>query len=227
MPSEAKPFFWGLLYGILLLFFVYAVGLATRLFPITWNNSLIGAAIGGTLALVGSVVATMMAVHFAERKRVREESASLLRLYQTLHDEFEITWNLFNNNYGPAITELTENDMLDAHFPISGELFPLYIANANLIGGIPDNDLRKCIITAHKMAESMAESLRYNNSLLAERENIEHPPGDGPIDNTRLEKIQRQLIKYAKGVKNLHETLGDSVPPLLVSLKEKINSPAH
>jgi len=156
-------------------------------------------------------------------KQAQENDEKLIKsLLQSIHDEINIIYEIYQDSIGKIIDNLPKGAPLDGYYPLESEYFTVYNGNSCLIGRITDNDLRKQIIKTYTLAKGMVDALRQNNNFIEKRE-IAYKLSIDTKDKEHKEYFNNhttQLIKYAKIIKDSHKSFKDSVSELFEKLRK-------
>lgn len=83
--------------------------------------------------------------------------------------EIETLWEIYSAEFGKALEELKDNEAFFYHYPLHQNYFTVYESNAALFGQIPDDRLRKAIVTTHLRGRGLIDSHLYNDQLIESR----------------------------------------------------------
>jgi hypothetical protein len=107
------------------------------------------------------------------------ERALQVSLVQSISDEIEGIWKLYNVQIGPELESLNEGQAASV-FPVGQSYFVIFDASAASIGRLPNADLRTKIIQFYIGAKSMVDSLQHYGGIVRgfAEANINLVPGD-------------------------------------------------
>ena len=186
-------------------------------------SAIIGALIGGFLALLGSVLAAHKQHKNDLRKRKLELQEQLQGFYSALKTEISVLWERYMWGMGHRVEQLVDGKYIDGYYPVTQEYFVNYKANARLVGQIPDQQLREMIVTTYSKASGLIDSYRLNNHfneqhdhwawLAAETQNALHLQ--------RAKALENCLVDYVVPIKQLHFELKDLIPKLCELLEKQ------
>jgi len=187
--------------------------------------SVVGALVGGGLA--GAF--TLCGVRYAHKKDLEKQDQAkedtLKGFYQATHAEVETLWSAYQKGVGAQLEELDDDKPLLVYFPVTQDYFTIYKANSNLIGQIPNADLRKSIVTMYTNAQGLVDSYRLNNHLNEQYESCYRIYNDA-INETSKEEHRLELVRmyknltdYAGKIKESHHELRTQTDELLKLLK--------
>jgi hypothetical protein len=166
-------------------------------------GSLIGALIGGSLALLGVILAwglQLLLTWWSERNQVRA-------VLQAVYDEVSVLESLYMMRIGTAVELGSRHETFSLYFPISSNYFVVYDSNCGGIGRVRSPELRKSVVETYAHLKSLADTFRYNNQLLIEREQLDHQLTISP-DSVALRALlagkDDELRAYGEGIWELH-----------------------
>lgn len=109
------------------------------------------------------------------------------------------------------------------HWHVMNDFFTLYNSNAFLISKIPDNDLRKEIVTIYTMAKGLIDSFRFNNELLGKYEQVLsfYTLTNKDVFKQYFDTQNKLMGEYANLIKKSHDELKIKVDKFLRSLRKK------
>lgn len=180
------------------------------------------AVIGGVITGGFSILAVLCA-HRKERERQNQQEGSLIKsLLQSIHDEIETLWEIYQEGMGTRIESLPENQPLALFYPVTQDYFTVYHGNSFLIGRIKDNDLRKLIITTYTRAKGLIDSYRLNNDFTQKCEQLHwlFRQTGNLVFEQQLNAQLAVMIDYAKKIKESHNKVKDNVSALLRELRK-------
>lgn len=184
--------------------------------------SLLSAVIGGIITGLFAIWAVHI-THKKEMKKIKEQEESLMNgLLQSIHDEVETLWDIYQEGMGVHLEALPEGHPLLMFYPITQDYFTVYHGNSFLIGKIKDNDLRKSIITTYTQAKGLIDSYRMNNDMVQKYEQLDflYRQTNNPVFAQQLNAQHSVLVKYVKGIKEQHNELKNNVNVLLRTLRK-------
>lgn len=187
------------------------------------SSGLIGALIGGLLALVGVILAWLLQCALAwwiERNQVRA-------ILQALNDEVEVLELIYMRRVGPALECNEGREPFGLYFPITSSYFSVYDSNCGALGRIRSANLRRAVIETYTHLKSLVDTFGYNNKLLIEYEEldraaVENPQNDGAL--RPLNAKREELAGYADGLWKIHQEAMMSVLNLKGLIKAQLQS---
>jgi hypothetical protein len=120
--------------------------------------SLIGALVGGVLALIGVFIG-----YWLQRRRDRTEREEALRGFlQALLTELETCWNRASETSNPVIEQLPPGRPLETEMFIKTDFFTVYHNNSHSLGLVRDDELRALIVETVTTYKALVETLNVN-----------------------------------------------------------------
>jgi len=181
------------------------------------------AILGGIITGIFSLWAVNKS-HKKEISRLKSQENSLIQsLLQSIHDEIETLWDTYQQGMGVYLESFQENTPLLRVYPITQDYFSVYHGNTFLIGKIKDNDLRKHIIVTYTQAKGLIDSYRMNNEMVQKYEQLDflYRQTNNSIFLQQLNAQYSILGEYAKGIKDQHNKVKNSVAALLRMLRKR------
>ncbi len=182
-------------------------------------NSLISALIGGSLTLLGVIIAHLMDVSRQEKN----EEKLINGLLQAIHDETKTLWERYMEGIGNKLEKLPNGKGFFIYYPLTQEYFTIYNGNSFLIGRIPDNNLRMAIVNGYSGARGLIDAYRLNNDFVQKYEQsyfLFHKTKKQEIKEEMMGYVAT-LVDYAGTLKRLHNELKENVNDLLKMLEKK------
>ena len=169
-------------------------------------SALAGAILGGWLATRAAFNATKLA-HVNARNLENERNSWMIRgLLLGLETEIKSLRGVYENEFVEDLRALPDGTPFEMHFPITQGYFTVFESSAHLLGQIPDDKLRKCIIEIYLGAKGIIDTHLYNNQLLAERDIVDTQfSQDGIGSDDKRKEINQALIDYAPNIKQNYE----------------------
>jgi hypothetical protein len=188
-----------------------------------WSAT-VGALVGGGLAAWASFRATKTAHRFAERKHEHDEKMRLKRILQALHDEAETVWGMYSQQMGPYLDGLEDGKPVTMLWRIEQDYFTVFHTNADNIGLIENEQLRKMIIQTYSKAKGTIDSFRMNNDLALDYKDraIRSENTKLELDKKLLDGSLNSLVTYAALLKQNNTTLKKLFAELLPLLKGEV-----
>lgn len=122
---------------------------------------------------IGSIIAIGIAiwVPYWQKKQAHEqarqaEADQVRHLLRNLLDEIIVVSSGFREQNGKLLLETTDGSPFMYVVPVMDNPFPIYNASTAKLGQIPDDELRRHLITGYGYASAFVSSIRFNNLLL-------------------------------------------------------------
>ncbi|MCD6262226.1 MAG: hypothetical protein J7J52_04315 [Deltaproteobacteria bacterium] len=190
---------------------------------VTFWSAIAGAVIGGTITGFFAILATNRSYQHQKRHAEENEEKLINGLLQAIHDEIETIYERYQETMGSKLESLKAGEGLAFYYPLVSDFFTVYNGNSFLIGRIPDNDLRKNIITTYTLAKGMVDSFRLNNDLVSKFEfaNKVYQETQQDIHKQQAALHYAALVEYANVLKEGHFKLKNEIMNLLRELRKK------
>ncbi len=193
-----------------------------------WKNllpSVIGALIGGLLAMV-SAWFTLNRQHKNDQIKAKEEEKKAIdSLLKSIYSELDALWKQYMKGieYWKGFEDWPDGKAIEGTFPISGEYFTIYNNTSHLIGRVKDDNLRDGIIRLYLQARGLMDAWKMNNFLNEKCANQEvtYQVDRGPASLERLNRLQESLKSYAPSVIEYHNDTEVQIKSLLKALEQR------
>ena len=163
-----------------------------------------------TAALVGALIGSfsMGIVNYVldtGRRCIRTKSLCL-----GLAAELETIWGQHTRNCGTALMQVAEGAHFTGYYPIGGDYFVNYHANASDLGELRSTELRANIVATYSELKGLIDSFQLYNELLMGR------LGTQNALTTR---------EYTEKLKRMNAHLDEAIPRLVTDLKNAAEIP--
>jgi len=176
-----------------------------------------GAVIGGALTL-GGVLWTLK-----NQSKTREQDRKDLvnGLCQIIHTEISNLREIDKRGLSELLSKLKLGEPLLGCMPIEQDYMVAYKANANLIGQIPDSELRLAIVSTYVEITGIIDTMNLNNKMYMhiEQLEIENLIEKNYKKEEVIEKLKIRLGKYADQLKETHTRVDEKTEKLLKLLE--------
>lgn len=179
-------------------------------------SSLVGAAIGGFLALLGTWLTLS-----SQRKRDQAETAARVKaVLQAIHAEIRTVYSLYRQTMTEKVEYLSEGKPLDIHYPIKQDYFTVFTQNSGSIGLIESGELRTAIVECYALTKSLVDTYSFNNELYEARlmAEMEYSRHGNPADAKDAQERLRAMVEYVPSIRAAHEYALESYRRLDVML---------
>jgi len=182
-------------------------------------DALFGGLIGGGMA----VIAVFISHKLSENAAKKRETMHVRGILQAIHDEIEILWKVYSSVIGDKFESLQDGKPFLIYWPVNQNYFTVYENNAEFIGKIKDNNLRKQIVTTYTLAKSLIDSFCFNNTMVQKWDDERHLflEKNSPVHKARRDSYHQVLVVYAVSLNKLHVGLKTRVSELLLHIKEE------
>ena len=189
---------------------------------VTFGAAISGAVVGGLITGTFAIMATTRSYEHQKEHTEENEEKLIKGLLQAIHDEIETIYERYQETMGAKLESLKESEALTFYYPLVSDFFTVYNGNSFLIGRIPDNDLRKQIITTYTLAKGMIDSFRLNNDLVGKFEFADKIYQETQQDIHKKQAVAHynSLVDYAKTLKDGHTKLKNEITSLLRELRK-------
>ncbi len=190
---------------------------------ITWTVALVAAIIGGAMTLLGVLITHRLDLY----KQRNIDEKSLQNLYRALLLEFSNIWESYRD-FGPGIhiERLEEGKALIDDFGAIRDHFTIYTSNSNMIGRIPDKQLRDFVVKSYIGAQMLIDMYKDYKTLLINFKRSAYLAGktqDEP-DIFRAKQDEKFLEIYTGSLKKNHDLVKSQIQVLIELLKKNIKT---
>ena len=177
----------------------------------------LGAVIGGALTLVG----VLWTLNNQSKTREQDRKNLVNGLCQIIHTEISNLREIDKKGLSELLSKLKPGEPLLGCMPIEQDYMVAYKANANLIGQIPDSELRLAIVSTYVEIAGIIDSMNLNNKMYmhVEQLEIENLMEKNDKKEEVIEKLKIRLGKYADKLKETHTRVDEKTEKLLKLLE--------
>jgi hypothetical protein len=136
-------------------------------------TSLFSAFVGGWIGARATKKATERALCQSLVVQKDNRRQKLRGVILGIQAELEVIWEVYRIEMEPEISNLREGEGIWTTLPMYEQYFTVYESNCELIGQVPDDELRKAIIRAYMMAKSLVNAHKLNNQFIANHTELE------------------------------------------------------
>jgi hypothetical protein len=186
--------------------------------------SLVGALVGGAIALVGVLWADWL-----QRRRDRAEEQKTLRAFlQAILTELETCWNRAESTSNPAIESLPAGKAFETEVFINTDFFTVYHNNSHYLGQVRDHGLRTQIVATITTYKALVETYNVNTKFFLqwqESKNLEFVTRDEELKRYYGRKADYEYEKlrgWAMALRRDHFQLKQQIETLLPALRSAI-----
>jgi hypothetical protein len=165
-----------------------------------------GAIIGGVIAARATNQATKQANDHALRLQQAAQTAIVRGVLLGIRAEIVTLWEIYTVEFGNILEELGDNEAFLYHYPLYQNYFTVYESNAPYFGQIPDDQLRKAIVTTYLKGRAIIDSHLYNNHLIEkynELQRVREETGSARY-NGQIDAALADLNGYSNSLKETY-----------------------
>lgn len=178
---------------------------------------LVGPIIIGVCAIGGAYWSVSKTFKKQEQRDRNRQEEIIKAVLQAIYEELNVLWEAYNKELGVHWEEFKEGEALLVRVSLSEDYFTIYRSNANLIGQIPDSNLRVEIVKVYTYLKVLADSYKLN-SILVDRYDLADSIGYTKLADNLLDQLQN----YAPILKGKHDHFGGSMEGLFEILKGEL-----
>lgn len=193
--------------------------------PMSYFLALTGSLAGSIIVALASIWAVRVQGEEQRKNREQRIAGEVEGFLSALKNEIQTIWDEYQKTHGERLQELEESE----HFyglilEVGHRYLTVYEKNADLLGRVRDDDLRKSIVQTYTQMKKLIDTHRVNNSLIKElrglinqKPTVHDASGSEQLES-RIESIKEDLTQHMKGLKSEHEKTQDYVGALLGQL---------
>ncbi|NVN05443.1 hypothetical protein HW509_07515 [Asaia spathodeae] len=130
-----------------------------------WSNTisaLISGFFGGGII---SLITTYWTLKQKEKEEKKLENILVLNTLISIRSELSTVFNRYQNQIGNLLENTPSRNVPPIYIPISGDYFPIYRNNTNIIGKISNEQTIENLVFSYTLSSGLIDSLLFNNSL--------------------------------------------------------------
>ena len=183
-------------------------------------SGLIGSVIGALAGFLGSWCAAERQASHQRQSRLFDERATVVGFVGAIEAEFSVAWDRYQKRVQLELRQVEDGGIFNLQWPVRHDYFPVYRANAGLLGKIEDAGLRRQIVETYTSAQGMLDSISLNTEILLKLEKIyvENESAEGRTQEL-IDHLRDLLVKYASALKVSDADLTDKAEALLEALR--------
>ena len=188
------------------------------------DKTIIGVIIGGTVAILAAVYSVRESHKLSEQATIKREELHELGVLQAISDEMETIKEVYKKTIGDEFEKFKDGELFNMIWPVNQNYFTVYENNAEFIGKIKNNSLRKEIVSTYTVAKSVIDSFCFNNTLVQKFE-VEYylfEETKNPINQLKMNVYHKSLVDYAAKLKKGHTILKTKISELLQLITEEL-----
>ena len=177
----------------------------------------LGVVIGALISLYGVRYAHKLTLEKAEIDRKNEIRA----LIQSIKDEVETLRGIYMDSVGDGLEKHKEGEPFKYYFLVTQEYFTVYSSNADKIGMIKDDGLRKSIVEAYSAGRSLIDTYNTNNDIFRtyDHNNRLFNITEKPVFKEEADYNIQRMSEYATALKTKHLQFKEAVDALLNNIE--------
>lgn len=179
-------------------------------------SGLVGAVIGGVMALLG----TWLTLRSQGKQEEHEERARVSAVLEAIHTEIRTIYQLYRETMTVRVEYLPEGNPLEVHYPIRQDYFTLFTQNAGSIGRISNSELRTAIVRCYALTKSLVDTYGFNNDLYDAwlAADMQHKRHGNPADAQDAKLRRAAMVDYVPHIRKAHDDALESYRQLDVML---------
>jgi hypothetical protein len=194
-------------------------------------------AVAAWVQALGSIAAILAAVWVAHRQyeQTRQleldriaaataaENAETRAFVQAVRQELASIWDGYSTGIRPVLLAVEEDEFFDALVPVHTDAFTVFNNASPQVGKVPDEELRRLIVTTYARAKGHIYSLQMNSALINDFTNfaVMHR---GENHERVLEAKKNVLVNYAAQMRVRDAQLEQYLQKLLARADEWLQS---
>jgi hypothetical protein len=165
-------------------------------------SGFIGSLLGGLLALAGTWWAGQIQRRQAREAAERAERELISGFLGAIEAELSVLAERYTARLRPALASVPDGGIFNFAWPIRHDYFTVYVANAGLLGRLPDEELRTLIVRTYTFARGMLDSLALNSEMVTRLEILEADQALEPqVRAAKVKFLVETLAEYARAIK--------------------------
>lgn len=186
-------------------------------------------------ALVGGFVTFLVGQRAVSAQKARDaeaESAQVRATLQAIRDEVDVLSEVHMAAAGTRIRESSSAAPIGLFYPVSANYFTVFEANADRIGRIENDVLRRQIIRTYVHFKALFDTIRLNNHFVERLEHAEAvhratPEPHAPIALNEAALHWQQTADYAPLLKESNNRAMESAATLALMIDQWLAKPAR
>jgi hypothetical protein len=168
--------------------------------------SLLGALVGGLLALLGVALE-----HRLQRSREKKLEQKMVRGFlQAMLTELDTCWSRAKETVNPVLESLPHNKPFASEVFINTDFFTVYHNNSHMLGRVEDDDLRQMIVATCTRYKALVETYNVNTQFYLKWQ------------ETANDYYRDKTLGWAATLKHDHYKLKEQIEELLPRLRKAI-----
>ena len=164
-------------------------------------------------ALIGAVFGGLVTGIATWWTFTKNQDALITGVTHGIYTEINTLWSIYKIKFKDAFPileykELRKNNYLTKKYPLYlyPHYFVVYDSNCRHIGQIPNNELRKEIVTGYLRAREMLDAYLHNNALLKALDNLKSQQRQttSNIYDKDVEALENELKEHVQYIAKVH-----------------------
>ncbi len=201
-------------------------GFASLVQSAEFLSALIGALVGGSFALGGSVVATLLSKYFNDQQVQQEKLDILQSTLEAIATELQVLFDRYQLTMGQHLANLPFNSSLNLYYYATENYITIFDNNARLLGNLKDKVLRDLIIRTYINIKALLDGFKLNNTMYGNYETLKFYDVQGapPIIKERLQNLEIARQNMGNELKQEHDHLCAQIPELILRITNTIKN---
>lgn len=158
----------------------------------------------------GSLIAIAVAIWVAkdqhdkaERRRDGDAKDEVRNFLAGVREELDATWNVYMVQVGLAVKATELGDVVEWTWPVPDNPFKVYAATVGTLGRVPEDEIRKAIVSTYIVANGLLLTWQMHNALKSVRDGVSPNVYDstGFRPNHNWTKLHKELATYSAQLK--------------------------
>ena len=175
---------------------------------------------GGKMAAKASRESVRETLEAQEQRDEKRQKGLVLGVLQAIEEELHVLWKLYVREFGASWKNFEEGkeDVFYVRVLISQDYFTIYHSNADLIGQIPDSNLRRKIVEVYTSLKAITDNYKINSRLVDE-----HIKAGINGDYFSSTSSYSELKLFAPKLKAYHDELVGLMEDVFERLEEQLS----
>lgn len=194
--------------------------------PVSYLLALAGSLAGSIIVALASIWAVRVQGEEQRKNREQRIAGEVEGFLSALKNEIQTIWDEYQQTHGVRLQELKESEeFYGLILEVGHRYLTVYEENADLLGRVRDDDLRKNIVQTYTQMKKLIDTHRVNNNLLKElrglinqKPSVHSSSGTGQLES-RIKSLKEDLIQHMTVLKQEHQKTQNHVASLLGQLR--------
>jgi hypothetical protein len=192
-------------------------------FNIDWET-IVPAIVGGLIAGACTITAIIVQHRNDMEREILHDAILIEGFVQAALAEIATLWESYQGLAGKRLELLERGKPFLYIYPMTGDYFSVYTANAFFIGRIKDERLRKAIVETYTRARWLIDSYKINNDMVQRLNQLDlmRQESDSKELTHMMWEQEQALIKYMPKLVEMHKLTKTSVEHLFMIAKKEM-----